>query len=310
MNLSVLSALPAPALSSSPLSLADLLEVGALVASDRIASAADLSSVLRASGTIDAVGEPATEDDHIDAAVDSAFRELEARLGACASAYPFSLDERTIQASVGAKSTTYAFLLVLSCSGRNVGPAGSHPERLFEQLSARAARSYFGGAKQNADSYHFGYPRSTPPRGFAAALNTLCERLGEGGGCRQRPRTPHQKDAKLDVVVWKDFGDRLPGKLIAFGQCATGGDWQDKRTELQPNDWCRHWMKDAPLVVPQKLFFVPHRIEPDEWGITGTTAGVVFDRCRIASHATPMAEPVRALAAAWSGVVIRKIAKT
>ena len=113
------------------------------------------------------------------------------------------------------------------------------------------------------------------------------------------------KDAKLDVVAWKDFHDKRPGKLIGFGQCATGNDWHNKRTDLQPLDWCRHWMRDVPLVPPQRMFFVPHRIEPDEWSITSTAAGLTFDRCRTSKHASLVDNNAKKQAGLWSAAVLK-----
>ena len=89
------------------------------------------------------------------------------------------------------------------------------------------------------------------------------------------------KDASLDIVSWLPFPDKQSGKLIAFGQCATGKHWWGKRTELNPYDWIRAWLKKTPQVVPVKMFFVPHAISRTEWALLGYVAGIIFDRFRI-----------------------------
>ena len=38
------------------------------------------------------------------------------------------------------------------------------------------------------------------------------------------PGFPSQlKDGGIDVIAWKDFPDKLPGKLYLLGQCASAG---------------------------------------------------------------------------------------
>src|SRR5207249_864771 len=119
------------------------------------------------------------------------------------------------------EESVYLFLLLLSKFGKDAGPSGIDAACLFEKVCIEAARSYFGGLKLGVEGYHFGAPRRSTPKKFADALNEMCTRMGEGVGCRlDRPRVNVQKDAKLDLVVWRHFPDNRAGKLIGFGQCA------------------------------------------------------------------------------------------
>jgi hypothetical protein len=99
------------------------------------------------------------------------------------------------------------------------------------------------------------------------------------------PTAPAMKDAGLDIVAWKPFPDHRCSKLIAFGQCATGQNWREKQDELQPPDWCRKWLRKTPQILPAKMFFVPHTIGDAEWTALGYSAGIVFDRLRVAHFA-------------------------
>src|SRR5579875_440743 len=68
---------------------------------------------------------------------------------------------------------------------------------------------------------------------------------------------------------------------MVLGQCAIGTDWADKRTELSLDLWRRHidWYSS-----PIKIFAVPFHHEAEgSWRETATTAGIIFDRLRIAS---------------------------
>ncbi len=265
--------------------------------------------MLHGSGTVDAFDVPTgLEDDIIDPAVESAFAEIDERALACRDAYPFRVEQNTVEGRSDARDDVYTFLLLLSYFGKGCGPRRSFPERLFEAICAQAASSYLGGTTSLASSFVFGFPRRVGPAGFRKALDKLCRLMGEGQGARDRPRSQQQKDAKLDIVVWKDFDDGLPGKLIGFGQCATGENWPSKRTELIPDTWCHYWMKDPPLVPIQRLFFVPHRIDRDDWDLTNMEAGITFDRCRIARHASGLDAQSRKQAKDWSAVVLSRLA--
>ncbi len=124
------------------------------------------------------------------------------------------------------------------------------------------------------------------------ALNDLCERLGEGGGARMRPNSRHQKDAKLDLVVWRPFPDARSGKLVGFGQCAAGADWRDKLSELQPRAFTGQWMTEQLAIEPTRLFFCPFRVERARWPTVVFESGVLFDRCRIALHAAAINDDI------------------
>ncbi len=150
------------------------------------------------------------------------------------------------------------------------------PRRLFEDLCCLAASLYLGG-----ESLRFAHPRTELPAHFGKAVTTLCARLGEGQEFRKQP-TLHSKDATLDVVAWKHFPDGLSGKLVLFGQCASGGDWNSKLGALQPLSFCEQWMIEVPPSDLLRGFFVPHRIPYDSWSWTNRRGGILLDRCRIA----------------------------
>ena len=130
------------------------------------------------------------------------------------------------------------------------------------------------------------------------------------GGCHHkgRPKLPDQKDGKLDIVAWKEFEDKRQGKLITFGQCATGRDWEAKRSELPAaEDWCTNWMADRPAVWPVRSFFVPHRVDRGNWFYTCSLSGILYDRCRIASLASTLDTGLEAKWKKWSSHVLKEI---
>ena len=243
---------------------------------------------------------------------EAAFDELDDRNQSCgngANRYPFEIASNSLKLCADGQDSVYTFLALLSWFGKDAGPAGLNGEKLFEEVCARVAAAYLGGPAPQVKWKVFGFPRRVEPKGFKAALDALCNELCEGvGHHKARPKLPHEKDAKLDVVAWREFDDRRQGKLIIFGQCATGNDWVGKVTELpQTVDWCTTWMADRPGVWPVRSFFVPHRIERTSWFDTCVKGGILHDRCRIASLSFGINGKLKADLSSWSTFVLNNI---
>lgn len=216
--------------------------------------------------------------------VEDAYVEIERRKAACRKGYPFLVDDQGHIVRVNPhgdrrRQVIYKYLLLATRMDMNnrrkhADIDGTH---LLEKLAAQSGREYFG---KRAESIVFGTAADTP--GFQDKVDDLCRQLGEGGGYwRGSQTTARQKDGKLDVVVWKPFADRRPGKLIGFGQCKTGTHYKDTLTELQPDSFCRKWLIRPPSVTPVRMFFVAEALPPNGWYNLTVDAGLLFDRCRI-----------------------------
>lgn len=303
---------PLVSATDDPESLADWFEMEALRSKDGRASIADLVRTLRQNGTTDALdeSEDAAEYDtdprseRSEAIAEDAFCDVEERAQACGDAYPFVVNERYIQLRDSGCTLPYTFLLLLSQYGKDAGPSGTDGARLFEDVCSTAAKSYLGGETAQAEARVFGFPRRVLPRGFSAALDKLCQEMGVGGGCKNHPRTKDQKDGKLDIVAWSDFPDRREGKLIGFGQCATGQNWRDKVTELIPEYFCAIWMREIIYPTPVRLFFVPFRVQSSFWRDIGVYGSVLFERCRIAALSQTLDDVTHDSCVDWTRSVI------
>ncbi len=293
--------------SSSAIDLADWLELRALSDTDRNASVQDLIAELRRSGTVETYLDDSQADvdgDLVDAghrditsSVDSrgelseviaeaVFDEIESRSRAAGTGYAYDIDDDFIQlkSQLDATGSTYIFQLLLSLEGSvEAEEPKLFPDRQFESLCVRALQSYLGGI-ENSQGYKFGFPRQQPYKSFGDAIGHIIHMIGEGGIFRSDPIASSMKDGKLDVVVSIPFDDRNSSQLIAFGQCATGTDWESKLGELYdlPN-WCNQWMTDPPVVAPIKTFFIPHCVPYNRWKYSSRQGGILFERCRISS---------------------------
>lgn len=301
---------------------ADFLELSALRNGNKSASFQEFVRDLRMGNPAEVVADSSDWDGDDDSdnensseaesIAQTAFDELDERhrnFGLQTGDYPFEVKNNSISVKSGGDGSLYTFLSLLSWYGKDAGPRGTDGEKIFEDVCAKAAEVYLGGPSQRVKSFVFGFPRRVQPRGFADALDVLCQQLGEGGGHRKgRPKLPDQKDGKLDIVAWVEFHDARQGKMISFGQCATGRNWDQKISELPPADrWCGHWMSDTPTVLPVRSFFVPHRVERDSWSHSSTFGGILFDRCRIASLASMVEGDLQKEWINWSAHVLKAI---
>jgi hypothetical protein len=162
-------------------------------------------------------------------------------------------------------------------------------------VSTVAAGGYLGA------SASFGFLRRLlPPQLFSALAEVFVRRIREGAPHEdvQPGQSVHNKDADIDVIAWRHFRDLLPGKVILFGQVATG-DWREKslRTALI---MLRRLFREPWAVGELSALFVPFDFEsstpriPKRFSSSAWEAphrhrltmvdsfGIIFDRCRVA----------------------------
>ncbi|MCU0917856.1 MAG: hypothetical protein MUC88_25325 [Planctomycetes bacterium] len=256
---------PLPSDIADPIALADWLELLALTATDTNASYGDLQRVLNSLSV-----------ENLDGVLNGTMSELNRRVDAARDSYPFTFSGTLLQTRGDWRDyTSYVFCLLLSyCDDKKKRIPGVRHELMFEQLSCIAAQKYIGG-----DVLRFGFPRRELPRGFRDALTVICGKVKEWTPSTEK--TLGRKDGGLDLIAWRHFPDQQIGKLILFGHCASGADWGEKITELQPDDFCSQWLGGykSPIV---KTFFIPHRLSPDVFSDRAVSAKLFFDRCRIA----------------------------
>ena len=275
---------PLPSESQDPSDLADWLEMNALVGKAGQASLDDLRTALKASSSGQSLNATVEERTiQLEGVIANVSSELAERSTLAGDAYPFRLKGSSVERknrSRGRQYSTYAFCLLLSnipWGKRKI--KGHFPERTFEEISCLAAERYLGG-----QSIRFGWPRlsSRLPRAFGKAVDKLSKWVGEGNGYDSYQATNVERDVGLDVVAWRAV-DRRSGKLLLFGACATGEDWRDKLTELQPKDFCDLYFRGNVSPYPTKAFFTPRMVPPRLWQNYSKRAGLIFDRCRVSA---------------------------
>ena len=243
------------------------------------------------------------EEEEIPKVVEAAYSEIERRIKACRGGYPYVISKDGYALAMAVddgnhRHVVYRYLLL--ATRLNMMSNRVHRSLdgalLLEELAADVAREYLGA---RAESLVFGTSSGTSD--FPGRVDDLCRRLQEGGSFVSHSQTrPMANDGKLDVVVWKHFADRQPGKLIAFGQCKTGTNYRDSATHLQPDSFCRKWLHSSPALTPVRMFFVAEAMSRLNWYDAASDMGLLFDRCRIVDFCDDLTDEVFAKLRAWT----------
>ena len=269
-----------------------------------------LNTIVAVLGRLDEndYSEGVPEEEAITEVVEGAYSEIERRKDACRGGYPFAIGPRGYTMKISEnrddrRCAVYHYLLLatrlnMQSNRRHAGIDGAS---LLEDLSAEAAREYLGA---RAESMVFGHGPSGV--GFENKINDLCGRLEEGDGFyRHGSGRTTANDGKLDIVAWKHFADRLPGKLIAFGQCKTGTNFRDNFADLQPDSFCKKWLHSFPAFVPVRMFFVAEALSRVNRYDIAIDAGLLFDRCRIVDFCDNVSNDVLEKMKEWTDAAAR-----
>ena len=256
--------------------------------------------------------------------------EVEYRSDVLGADYPFMLNGTGSQWRIlpvpdsvtgqhGAARRCYVFCLVASALRDDcIRGAGSAElkkgmERLFQAVAVDAAAAIMHG-----DVISFGWPRPEGS-GFKEALAGACRQLGLGKPLQGLPAWSRgqEKDSGIDVIAWREFRDRRPGKLVMLGQVASGRDWLRKSVM---NDAYRFfaWFSERPTEHFVPSIFIPfpqhHECSPRpgipfdeaaeaEGWLRERSLGLVVDRLRIAEvAATRLADAQGTLGQLWNWV--------
>lgn len=306
--------LDVPGFSADATDHADWLELNALDSGSGVTSMSDLISAVTRTGSVDAMAsiedldddEPLDtivggQDDKVESLVNDAFAQLEHRQHHLGAAYPFEVDNRTLQVAQRAEVSPYAFLLTLTHARdrtKNDGPS------LFERVSRSALVEYLGG-QPRVEFYDFGWPRTNAPRSFRAAVKGLCARMGEGRDAKPHVRTAQVKDGGVDIVAWLPFDDGRPNQLAVLGQCTVSNRWRDRINDLQPRDFCQLWLAEQPAMAPLAAFFVPHHVPDDEWRQAAIgDRRLFFDRLRVTQFLGNLDPDLAEHCAQWTSQIL------
>jgi len=181
------------------------------------------------------------------------------------------------------QSVPYFFMLLLSCNWFYDNTEIKRKQwvptsKLFEKLVTEAMKNYLGNA------INIGSPRSDGiPTSFNKCLDYVCKKINERRG-QNDPLIHWRKDAGVDIVSWKPFDERS-GQVLVLVQCAAGGKWGEKTSDIN----LKRWNKLIDFAAdPIRGLAFPHvystsSVESeDRWLDYSWDGGILLDRLRIA----------------------------
>jgi hypothetical protein len=295
---------PSPETDDKLVSLADWVEIRALLEADGNASQEDLSRALQRAYSM--------SDTEAQTLAGDVFKELKDRESACVPLpgkgrvweYPFQINKSGNLLSMRAKLSAlsragmlYTFLLVTSRADMDSSQRkleNLDPTKLFEQLCADVLLNFWGGKSELSGSLVFGTARKKAKHNhFHTNVEHLCTQLRDGRGMKPGAKAPGAGDGKLDVVVWRIFSDGRSGGLIGFGQCKTGIHWKTHLTKLQPRHFCSMYLQEPLILDPISVYMVPHRVDGGEWNShTSEARALLLDRCRLVQYGYDISKDV------------------
>lgn len=204
------------------------------------------------------IDEPSEVADCFHAQLEDWFRYLRYRQDAFSGMYPFKISsemhEIELQQNLNGHQKLYVFLLLASLLpylGRTVRNLVTNS---FECIGAEALRLYLG-EKATVRVFGTGCNKFYEGNKFAR-LEQLARDIGDRLRVNEEEYSKYDSgDAGLDVVGWFPTHDESTGRLLVFGQCACGKDWEEK----QHSSGYKKWNRLIDLSIePVNTILVPH----------------------------------------------------
>lgn len=175
----------------------------------------------------------------------------------------------------------YAFCLMLSLAkshgnwiAETFGSDYNEQGSLFEDLTAEAVALSFQGWTVHST----GWTRVRTSQ-IHNVVADICSKINETAGEILRWTSAATKEAGLDLISWRPFEDGTIGVPIYLWQCASGMDWERKRSTPNLELWSRliTW-----TVRPGKAMAMPFALsEQDMRQSSVLVAGPLLDRHRL-----------------------------
>lgn len=222
------------------------------------------------------------------AQISLALGEMERRAAFVGKLYPYRIEDDGVIRVESDYTAIYDLMSLLSMESTPMRSAGSYNESdpLFDAVVREAAALTLGSAGR---SLVFGWPpRDGRPSDFGEAVTWAGEQLGVTDGNLDRPT--EEKDAGVDVIAWRPFGDGRTGYPVYLIQNTIRADYANKAREVVPEMW-HEWLRFGHM--PRTGFAVPFAIPDgdDRWQKISYSADILLDRLRIAKEINSLVGP-------------------
>jgi hypothetical protein len=213
--------------------------------------------------------------------------EIKRRQAVVGAGYPFELSGSRLTYT-GTVTLVYEFCLAVSMVESKQGGLFRTLERAFERLTCRTVEHFLGDARSYRTGWSGDDAEDRPAR-FKAVCDEVHTLMGTGefkwGPAPDHPTDPSTrlvKDLGIDALVWKVFGDRRRGNILLLGQCACGGNWREKSSDIKLDDMREYWFRPFTAAPPIRFFSVPiHIPNSADFNHVNTNYGLALDRARL-----------------------------
>jgi hypothetical protein len=222
------------------------------------------------------------------AQINLAFGEVENRATLVGKPYPYRVSDSGIIRVESDLTPVYDLMTLLSVESTPMRSEGDYTESdpLFDAVVREAAAQALG---PEGRALIFGWPpRDGRPSDFGQAVSWVGGQMGIADGVLDRPT--EDKDAGVDVIAWRAFGDGRTGYPVYLFQNTIQADYANKAREVVPEMW-HEWLRFGH--IPGTGFAIPFAVPPgdDRWQKLAFSAGIVLDRLRIAKQLDSVTHP-------------------
>lgn len=236
------------------------------------------------------------------------YEELEYRARVLGDLYPFELTfehgdwilqrRKASDLSENAAHEAYVCCLLISAMRTDLLPIPGAHDLLKRSAQILQIESYLCAAEiLGGGAYWFGFPRPDHSN-MLIAVQDLVRKMGLGDAPVERPLglPRNAKDATVDIVAWRGFRDGQPAGVVAYGQVASGRNWESKPIGAYIEGNFIPWFTKAPSHHYIELLFVPvlqhhklgeslsedyREVAREEARLREMNFGVVIDRLRL-----------------------------
>lgn len=195
--------------------------------------------------------------------------ELAYRESVLGPLYPFELTveygkwalrrRETSDSSEQAAHRAYVCCLLISAMHSELLPIASKHTLFTRSAKIMQIESYLTAAEiLGGSAYWFGYPRPDHSN-MLTAVQKLVEAMGLGVAPNERPPglSPNANDGTVDIVAWRPFRDGQPAAVVAYGQVASGRNWNTKPIGAYVKGHFLSWFTEPPSDKHIELLFIP-----------------------------------------------------
>lgn len=284
----MLEVLPAPTRDATISAMCDWVELATLLSTPAPFSVIELGQAL----DLDVDRDP-DDSEEIDQYQEQLFLsiagEIERRIDALGSAYPFSASQGQLLAAqkLTEGQTAYVISLILShCAKGGLLPKKLQPtdkqmreaRDLFQICSTVAAAGHTSGP-----SFSVGWSSEKGASSFHQKLLYAWPHFNDGGVIAKiHPDVPKMaKDEGIDVLAFWLEKDRGPSQGYLVGQVASGANWKDKSARGPAEILVKYWLHPQPVTSAQTATFVPFDVPEQEMRRQTATHGYLLSRLRL-----------------------------